>query len=244
MKILHCVLYSPNEYYQSMYEITSPYYRQFDDVTTVYYFYQEDLEEPFKREGDRLMIKGKEEYGPGIMEKTVQAFAYFQSTLSTYDYVVRSNISTIVRFDLLLKELMNQTISYGGYLNNLQWTDPTSGIHDSRWFGTIYVSGISIIFSSKMIKELLEHRDRINKEVIDDVAFGLFAKDYSITPTDLSSSVVWMKDHRYTNDLIPYLESQPNALFYRNRMNPHCSESRSIDIDQMRQIIAFLQRNY
>jgi hypothetical protein len=226
-----------------MYEITSPYYQHFEQVTTLYYSYQEDLEDPFKQEGDRLLIKGKEEYGPAIMTKTIQAFEYVQSTLVEYDYVVRSNISTIVRFDLLLKELMNHKITYGGYLNNLQWTDPTSGIHDSQWFGTIYASGVCIIFSSNMIKQLLEHRDLINKEVIDDVAFGLFAKDHSITPTDLSSSVLWMKEYQ-PNELIQYLEAHPNALFYRNRVNPHCPASRRIDVDQMRQIITFLCPNY
>jgi hypothetical protein len=226
-----------------MYEITSPYYQKFNDVTTIYYSYQENLEEPFKREGDRLLIKGKEEYGPAIMTKTIQAFEYVQSMLMEYDYVVRINISTIVRFDLLLKKLMNQTINYGGYLNNLQWTDPTSGIHNSQWFGTIYASGVCIIFSSNMIKQLLEHRDQINMKVIDDVAFGLFAKDHSITPTDLSSSVLWIKEYQ-PNELIQCLEAHPNALFYRNRVNPHCPASRRIDVDQMRQIIAFLCPNY
>jgi hypothetical protein len=226
-----------------MHEITGPYYQQFKDVTTVYYSYQEDLEEPFKQEGDRLLIKGKEEYGPAIMEKTVQAFEYFQSTLSTYDYVVRSNISTIIRFDLLQKELMNQTIAYGGFMKDLQWTDPSCGIHDSRWFGTLYASGICIIFSSNTIIQLLEHRHLINKEVIDDIAFGIFVKERSIASTDISPYVVWMRDHhRQTHELIQLLESRPNAMVYRNRVRPERPESRWEDIEQMQIIISFLNR--
>lgn len=224
-----------------MYEITSPYYQQFNDVTTVYYSYQEDLEEPFKREGDRLLIKGKEEYGPAIMEKTVRAFEYFQSTLSTYDYVVRSNISTIIRFDLLEKHLVNQTIAYGGFMKDLQWTDPSCGIHDSRWFGTLYASGICILFSSHTILHLLENRTQINKEVIDDIAFGIFAKEHSIASTDISPYVVWMRDHhRQTHELIQLLESRPNAMIYRNRVRPERPESRWEDIEQMQIIISFL----
>ena len=132
MKIFYFVLFSPDMYYLKMYKITSSYYKRFKFVDTVYYYYDENLDVPIKRNGDFLIIKGKEELNSSITTKTIKAFEYLKPVLFKYDYIIRTNISTIVRFDLMLN-LPN--ITYGGYVLNLQWQDHLGGIYDDKLFG-------------------------------------------------------------------------------------------------------------
>jgi hypothetical protein len=235
MRILNLVLFSPDMYYQEMYKITSSYYKRFGFVDTVYYYY-DDIDEPNKRDGDFLIIRGKECRDSSITTKTILAFEYFQSSLCNYDYVIRTNISSIVQFDLILS-LPN--ISYGGYLMNLKWLDPPSGIHDDTHFGTIFASGTCIIFSSQLIQQILENRHDINETIMDDVAFGIFAKKHFVETTDLTSCTLFMKKCEDENDLYSYLKEYKKMICYRNRVDVH-SKNRLVDVEQMKCIVKFL----
>lgn len=56
-------------------------------------------------EGNMIYLKGTESTMPGILDKTLRAFTFFDDT--TYDYIVRTNIflhlSTIVIYTHILK---------------------------------------------------------------------------------------------------------------------------------------------
>ena len=170
-RILHLVLYSPGNGYDEMYQATREYYKN-----AYYYSYDETLEKDYQITGDRLLLKGKETYLPGILEKTLKAFSVFP--LDEYDYVLRSNISTVVNVDKLKEELRERPLDYGGgYIHRLQWIDPGNGIVDKKYWGTSYASGTAIILSTKVVKDLLTKT--VDKSVIDDVAIGVALKGYS-----------------------------------------------------------------
>ena len=68
--ILHLVLYSDEDYYNKMYEITRKYYKKFNNVKTIYYKFSSSIEDNYKLEDDILLIKGNESYIPGVLDKT------------------------------------------------------------------------------------------------------------------------------------------------------------------------------
>jgi hypothetical protein len=153
-----------------MYQTTREYYKN-----AYYYSYDDTISEDYLIRGDRLLLKGKETYLPGILEKTLTALSIFN--LEEYDYILRSNISTVVKVEEIQKELRDRPIDYGGsYVHRLQWLDPANGIKDKRYWGTEYVSGTAIILSTKTAKELLARE--VDKSVIDDVAIGVALKGY------------------------------------------------------------------
>jgi hypothetical protein len=215
---LQLVLYSDDPSYNCMYNVTSEYYKQFTNVKTVYYAFSEHINDEYEFINDILYIKGKETYVPGITEKTIKSIEYFKDY--PFDYLVRSNISTIVNFDVLNKNLRKKRIEYGGSLNNLQWIDTASGIMDETYFGTVYVSGISIVLSKKAVNELLINKKYLNYNVIDDVCIGLLFKEHThIVPKE--TGIV------STNGIF-----HKNTTFYRNR-----TENRESDCIQMKKII-------
>jgi len=231
IRILNLVLFSHSEEYDAMYTLTSPYYKK-HNIDTLYYTFSDTTEVV----DDILYIKGTETKIPGILDKTIKAFEYIQPYLDEYDYVVRSNISTIINFDLLKKQLMNKPIDYGGGIMwDLQWLHPESGIIDKTHWNKKFASGTSIILSSKLVKRILENKQHIQYNLIDDVAIGVLIHDYfsDIMPVDFSKYFIALDNHNGHEPSIKSQISNMTHIFYRNRS----SDTRNVDVIQMKVIL-------
>ena len=226
MKILNLVLFSHSKEYDDMYRITREYYRRFPDVTTLYYTFSESLDitkGSESRSDDILYFQGKESYIPGILDKTMKAFSYAVKTYPSYDYIVRSNISTIINFSLLQNNLRSNPIQYGG---------GALLTYNYRGVDIVYASGTSIIVGMPLAKELCKKTDKVQYDIIDDVAIGILIKEYfpTVTPVSIGHLIVIpnMNGGCNVQDL-----SLSDTIFYRNRS----STDRNIDVQQMKCII-------
>jgi hypothetical protein len=235
LKYVNLVLYSENREYNEMKEITQDYYKTFENVKTIYYKFDDKINEEYKMEGNVLKIKGKESYVPGILEKTVKAMEYVEK--DEYDYLVRSNISTIVDFKLLDEELSKNPVEYGGGLiNNLQRLDENAGIKDDAHFGLKYVSGTAIIISKDALKEMIEKKDKIDYKIVDDVSIGVLMHFLKKSPVIVKDgSFLILSDTNGDAEKIIKMISEKPYIFYRNRNN-----DRKTDVKQMRIIVNYL----
>ena len=225
LKYVNLVLYSEDKDYNQMKEITENYYKKFENVTTIYYKFDKDITNKYEMDGNLLKIKGTESYLPGILEKTVKAMEYVVDKKYDCDYLVRSNISTIVDFGLLDKELSKKPIEYGGGLiNELKMIDKSGGIVDDTYFGLKYASGTAIVFSKNTLEQVMSKRDKINYKLIDDVAIGLLMRDELKKPAEQVGSFLIVSDGSEISKN-PY-------VFYRNR-----SSNRATDVKNMKRII-------
>jgi hypothetical protein len=225
LKYVNLVLYSDDKDYNQMKEITEKYYKKFENVTTIYYKFDKDITNKYEMEGNLLKIKGTESYLPGILDKTVKAMEYVVNNKYDCDYLVRSNISTIVDFELLDKELGKKPIEYGGGLiNELQMIDKSGGIVDETYFGLKYASGTAIVFSKKTLEQVIAKRDKINYKLIDDVAIGLLMRDELKKPAEQVGSFLIVSDGSEI--------SKKSYVFYRNR-----SSNRETDVKNMQRIV-------
>jgi hypothetical protein len=225
IKYVNLVLYSEDKDYKQMKEITEKYYKKFENVTTIYYKFEKDITNKYEMEGNVLKIKGTESYLPGILDKTLKAIEYVVDKNYGCDYLVRSNISTIVDFELLDKELRKNPIEYGGGLiNELQMIDKSGGIVDDTYFGLKYASGTAIVFSKKTLDQVIAKRDKINYKLIDDVAIGLLMRDELKKPVEQVGSFLVVSDGN--------MPDKKSYVFYRNR-----SSNRQTDVKNMRIII-------
>ena len=225
LKYVNLVLYSDDKDYNQMKEITENYYKKFENVTTIYYKFDKGISNKYEMYGNVLKIKGTESYLPGILEKTVKAMEYVVDKKYDCDYLVRSNISTIVDFGLLDKELSKKPIEYGGGLiNELKMIDKSGGIVDDTYFGLKYASGTAIVFSKNTLEQVMAKRDKINYKLIDDVAIGLLMRDELKKPAEQVGSFLIVSDGSEIGKK-PY-------MFYRNR-----SSNRTTDVKNMKRII-------
>jgi len=228
MEIIHLVLYSESEDYNQIYKLTREYYKQFPKIKTIYYKFDETILQEFELRSDILHIRGKETYVP--VDKTIKAFQYMDHHYA-FDYLVRSNISTIVNFDRLTPFLNNQDLDYGGGLKNiLRNIDRTAGIVDTTYFGIEYASGTSIILSSVTIKHIIYNTDRIKFNLIDDVAIGLFIREHTNAIVKYTPSTSFLYVDTFMCD--------DSYIFYRNR-----HKNRETDIIHIEIILDWLKSN-
>lgn len=237
MRILHLVLYSDNkEDYVDMYKLMSPFYKQYENIGVKTYFYKftDNLNVDFKLDGDLLHIKGSESYIPGILEKTIKAFEFFVNT--EYDYVLRSNISTVINFDLLVHQLTLTPLKGfgGGRLHLLHYIDEASGVFDDTWFGTYFMSGTSMIFDKECFRHLVENKDKIRYNFIDDLAIGFFIKEHRSDLKLMPFHQMFFVEVRKDNDcIIP-------AIFYRNRCMGNRYNGSDADLKHMKITVDYL----
>lgn len=255
MKILHIIIYSESNInhnikegtYENMQKLLSNYYKKFNNnVFTYFVKYDSNIKKTYGTdyyiENDIIYINGEETFIPGILEKTLLAIKYLN--ICDYDYFVRSNVSTIIEFDKLINYLENNPIDYygSGKLLDLQCSG-WNGVKDSSWFGTLFASGTSIIFTKKAIDEIMNNMNLVRMDIIDDVSLGIFVKEHkkNILPKEIKKDYYcdvpfFIKDIDSTNKFIEYIKNN-NIIFYRNKCFGIYVKHREIDLIQMQVII-------
>ncbi len=183
MKILNLVLYSDNdEIYVQMYQALSGYYKGFSDVSTYFYKYNENISGNIEITGDIINIKGRESYTPGILNKTIDAFMLFKNNgeYEKYDYIIRSNISSIVNFRLLSEQLELNPVEYYGSTNIGNITLDNTNIP--------FASGTNIIMSKKGYMTLVDNINLLNRAYIDDISIAVFFHKLNIKITNVGKA--------------------------------------------------------
>ena len=179
-----------------------------------------------------LYINGSESFLPGILVKTIKAFDIIHNKLKLeYDYIFRTNISTFVHIENTLSYLSHfpnptNEMYYIGPLLRLQWLDPGSGIIDKQYWGTAYCSGTCIILSSKLIESIVNNREKIHYNIIDDVSLGHYvSKVENVKKINIGTDRFSFKPHN--------LILNKNHLCYMNNYNKH---RRNFDVVNVRKI--------
>lgn len=236
IKILNLVLYSSdNGPYDKMKMITQQFYKKFKNVNTIYYKFTDDLKSDIELRDNLLHIKGHESYIPGILEKTIKSFDYFKNDLHKYDYIVRSNISTIIRFDVLSEDLKINPVDYGCSL--------CFGLENTET--KTFSSGTSIILSSKVVKNIVQNKKMIDMNIIDDVSIGNFVlnniPNVKLKPVlnSFENNGFYIVPNYENNEKIYELIENNDIVIFRNR-----NENRKNDAEQMKQIVELLEKKY
>jgi hypothetical protein len=242
-KILHLVLYSTEqETYKEMYKITSDYYKSFDyNVTTIFYTNDNTIQDEYMLQNNILLIKGEEKFS-NITIKTLKAFNYFSKEIDNYEYIIRSNISTIINFKILLNNLKNNEILYGGgNIMVLNWLDPKSGVTDSSLFGLKFAQGTFIILKKQVFQLMMCRESEIRKDLVDDLTIALFIKNNVKTDvTKLNMLNVPNLNGEYSRIQDFIKNETTHIVAYRNN-NRLRNKYETVDLIQMKHIIHILK---
>jgi hypothetical protein len=175
--------------------------------------------------GDFIYVNGPETL-LNIMHKTIESIDYLFNALGCkYDYIVRTNISTIVNIPKLkdyFNELPKKNVYTGGSILNLNWIDYNSGIVDDSLFGTEYAQGTCIILSKDVVEHMIKNKKNIRYDVVDDISFGVYVKNFL---PDTLANLHKCKLNNYeevTKIYTPEKKIDENIIIFRNRI--HCWE--------------------
>ena len=158
-------------YYHKARAVWKAYMNRFPSIK-VYMLYG-GVSLPDQDESDLVYDDISESLVPGILHKTLRAMQYVHETC-TYDYLIRTNISTL--WDLR-------------HIEPLLLSCPTSrcyaGGHNLHPMN-IY-SGVSIILTPDLVKECINQQHEFLIELPDDISIGLFMNTISYTPQTTST---------------------------------------------------------
>lgn len=106
-----------------------------------------------------LYVEQKDKSVVGITEKTLKAFDWVSKNRD-YDLIFRINSSSYINIDNFIKFISQIKIEklYSGKVMNFHGND--------------YVSGAGILISKDLVKLIINQKENINKDYLDDVAFG------------------------------------------------------------------------
>lgn len=223
-----------------MYQILSPYYSQFHFVETYFIEFDNTLQTDYVIDKDVLKIRGVESLVPGLLIKTIDAILILKKIGKSFNWVIRSNVSTVVNFDKLKCFLDNYSFVnyFGGHVYNLQWTDAPFGIVDDKYFGLDFAQGTLIGFSNFAVEKILDNRHKFRFDIIDDVSFAIFFKENApfIKCCSMPNGLVFVENQIQTAASIKAYNNQYSPVAWRNK-----GVDRNIDLINMRLIIEMLQ---
>lgn len=197
MRFLHLVLYSQSDPYFRMVDATKKWYqacKEHFDIDTIYYCFDKKIWEPeIETENGMTLWKfiGQESFLPGCLDKTLDAFAYVQEQKIEYDYIIRSNASTVINLKLLkdtiMKHIACAILRYGGPLVELiRGVTSDFGYVDEKDLPFHSVTGTCILLHKSAIELILQHKARVQRDLLDDLSLAVFFKKMSIELQDTS----------------------------------------------------------
>ena len=177
---LNIIIYNENTDYERLMKKELECHLSRFKLTYYFVTYRESQDNFIMIENNCIYIKGSDGFVPQCLDKTIIALDYCINTLKiTFDFFIRSNISTIINYDLF-PELPVVNCYSSPIIFRLNWLDIPYGINENnskQIMGTVYASGTSIIMSYDVCNYLLTNQDQLDKSIIDDVSIGLLLKN-------------------------------------------------------------------
>lgn len=214
------------------------YIKKFDDVKIYLLFCRNDLEEELVVDDDDSIIfyNCEESLIPGIYLKSMHAMNYCHKNF-TYDFLVRTNISSFYNIPHLLQFLDEQpkTNFVGGYVG--------------KFYKIYFVSGTGIIMSKDIVDKILTSALPGCINVTDDSSIGMndnennvhdYSKKYPDDVVisylinlhlDVSNNAVPIPllfvDEKLTGEKMDLLKN--NYFHFRNRNSDRLMDTKNID---------------
>lgn len=210
MKILILVIYNENSIYNEMLKLQRSYLHDHKNIDTFFVAFKDQVDD-IVVDKDILWIKGKESL-PNILLKTFKGAEYAMK-LQTYDYLVRTNISTLIDLENLYSFLESspRTLFYTG--GNLM----------KHRRGVFFMQGTAIILSIDVVQSLVSNPIVYN--IVDDVKLGLLIKNRF---PGIYTRLAEMNRPKFTHTQI-----DKDTIFIRNK---HCKK-RHLDIVNMKKFV-------
>lgn len=232
MKLLILSIYSRNSCYDKMLEVQRKYIHNYKDVDSYFIQSSNKYNEEIYVKNDMIYIRGVEDYST-ILDKSLKAMKFLkEKNNKDYDFIIRTNISTIFNIPKLinlLNEYRNIEHLYGGDIIGI--------IRNNRHIRLAL--GTCIILSKKISDIMIEKIDLFNHTIEDDVSFGLFVEEH--IPDAFNHDLKMGKYVLYSNslengyntkldDFINFIKNNEDKyIYYRNSLSDRFEDVKIMD---------------
>lgn len=234
------IIYSEHFFYRKMAEILTQYYdllKKYNNNFSYYFVAYRNQPEKVMIESNYIYVNGKESL-LNILYKTVEAFNYIlNNDNTTYDFFIRTNISTVIEPNLL-QEKLDKLENYGVYngsllFSNFNKLDYGAGVNGNIYLYKNFVSGTSIILSTDLVQDIVNNKHKLVYNLVDDVSIGFYLNTYhknivnKLTKETLVSELFFVEEN-VDLEKVEY----DKIIFYRNH-NPKNRRSNVINMNMI-----------
>ena len=215
MKILTLRIYNSTPDYDEMYKLHKKF-----DKNSVFLTASPSVTEPvYDTQTNILTVPGNECLIPGILYKTIKGIEYCLKHFE-FDILVRSNMSTIIDYTELEKQLSNiSSPIYGGHV--WSYVIMKNFVTPTRFS---FISGCCTVMDRDVCAKLISGNFMYN--LYDDVAIGYYlSKLYPIT---------------YSTQYDETCKKQSGSCFYRFRKDITRYDQREKDIENIKHFYQLL----
>lgn len=228
MKLLVLIIAHDDPIYIGMHEQWKRYMNKYDNIKCYFLKYKSDIENyvVIDESNNTIYIKGKESLIPGCLDKTIKSLYYLLDNNYNFDYLLRTNLSTVWNFENLCNFIKNNNFLIGGFQGKHNF--------DRRHF-VDFVAGSGILFHKNMCNILMENRHLLNYNIIDDVSICILLKKY--IHSNLNVSLNRFEMYKYENK--QHLLNK-NMIQNYSHLRCKCDKNRHNTIQLMKIAIDFL----
>ena len=225
-KIIFVIIYSNNALYSRFKHYLFMLYSKYSNDIKFYFVENtpQFIKSKYQINGTDFYVNGHENTKPGIYLKTFEAINFINQNFD-YDYLIRTNISTIYNIPKIINYLNNKPkikFATGYILNCIKYGD--------------FIHGTSIIISKDVANMILQPHN-FSLKLPDDVLLSYIIKSYGINFEYFDLNYINFLIYNNYNENKILLNN--DTLFYRvKNMN-----NRNIDLQYFDLIFNFLNKN-
>jgi len=182
MKLIILILANDSDIYLKCQKLWQIYMNTNLNIKSYFIKYKVGLCEDVILENDTIFINGNDSLIPGCLVKTIKSIEFLLKT-QEFDFIFRTNMSSVVDLNKLTSLLNNYKNDYSGvigYYNNIK-----------------FASGAGMLFSKKLCKYLIINKANLDYNFLDDVAIGLFLQLVNININPLTR----FETYNYENNM-------------------------------------------
>lgn len=139
-------------------------------IDVLFLYSDENINEEYELIDNKLFSKCEENYWGSLLVKLISGLKYFNT--NDYDLVFKTNLSTMVNFELFNQKCQSIDINQMVY----------EGII-GKYLDYNFCSGAGMLLNKKTVNLVLENTDKITKEWTDDIFIGFILNKLNNIPT-------------------------------------------------------------
>jgi hypothetical protein len=220
MKLIVLILANDTDAYLKMQEKWKLYMNSYANIKSYFIKYDSNLKENIVLIGDTICVKGVETFIPGCLDKTIKSIEYCLQNFE-FDFIFRTNMSSVLDLNKLYN-LLNNNIQCAGVIGDCK--------------GQKFVSGAGILMRKDICQKLIQTKNSLNYNILDDVSIGRFLTSNNINLIPLTR----FEAYNYENN-ISMLKKENINNYYHFRCK--CENNSNKTIELMDLIIKYIYFN-
>jgi hypothetical protein len=181
MNLIILILANDSDIYLECQKLWKIYMNTHPNIKSYFIKYKVGLDDDVILENDTIYINGNESLIPGCLVKTIKSIEFLLKT-QNFDFIFRTNMSSVVDLNKLNSLLNNYKHDYSGFIGNINNIN--------------FASGAGILLSKKMCYNLINYKNLLNYNLQDDVSIGLLLQISNININPLTR----FETYKYENN--------------------------------------------